>query len=172
VHGGFTPAVRAAVFKRFQGLERLSKAGLAASTLYRCWRWAEGSRKFATMMGLNVLVGVAPECLVERAIGGDPADPDDAANLVKRDTAQPERYDLLLASGDLLLGLRAVLVAAGTSRGFICYVIHCYVIEYRDLSATSAKLTASRGAGWFLPNHLGRLLQVAAEGHTITAAWR
>jgi hypothetical protein len=80
-------------------------------------------------MGLDVLVGVAPQRLVESAIGGYPTDPDDATNFVEGDAAQPERDDLLLAAGYVDLRLGCVLVAAGASRGLICYVIHCYVID-------------------------------------------
>jgi hypothetical protein len=47
--------------------------------------------EFAPVMGLDVLVGVAPKRLVESAIGGYPTDPDDAANFVEGDAAQPER---------------------------------------------------------------------------------
>ena len=85
--------------------------------------------EFAPVMGLDVLVGVAPKRLVESAIGGYPTDPDDAANFVEGDAAQPERDDLLLAAGYVDLRLGCVLVAAGASRGLICYVIHCYVID-------------------------------------------
>jgi hypothetical protein len=66
------------------------------------------------MMGLKVLVGVAPERLVERAKSGLSGYANDAADFVNRDTAQPKRDDLLLAPGDVHLRLRGALIAAAS----------------------------------------------------------
>jgi hypothetical protein len=75
--------------------------------------------EFRAVVSLYVLVGVAMECLVEGTKGGHTADPDDPTDLVKRDAAQPERDDLLFASGDLLPGLRRARVSppCGRRRG-------------------------------------------------------
>jgi hypothetical protein len=86
--------------------------------------------EFHAMMGLDVLVGVAPERLLKRAKGGHPTDPDDAADFVKRDAAQTEGDDLLLAPGCVGFRLRGVRIAAvrAASLGFICCLIHCCLI--------------------------------------------
>jgi hypothetical protein len=57
-------------------------------------------------MRLDVLVGVAPERFVEGTDGVTLVNPDGARDRGKRNMAQPERDDLLLASGDVDSGLR------------------------------------------------------------------
>ena len=81
------------------------------------------------MLGLDVFVGTTPKRLVERAMGGLPADSKDPTNLEKGHPAQPERDDLLLAPCDVDLRLRCSFIAAGRSPGFICNVVYCHVIR-------------------------------------------
>jgi hypothetical protein len=76
-------------------------------------------------MRLDVLVGVAPERFVEGTDGVTLVNPDGARDRGKRNMAQPERDDLLLASGDVDSGLRRVRVAAATPlRRFKRCLIH------------------------------------------------
>jgi hypothetical protein len=76
--------------------------------------------EFAPMMGLNVLVGVAPEGfkvgLLCRLLG----DAHHAADGRERMMAQPERDDLFLTPGNFLPSPRAVLVAASTFLRLVC----------------------------------------------------
>ena len=81
--------------------------------------------EFAAVMGRNVLVGIASKRLVEGTDGVTLVNPDGARDRRKRDMTEPERDDLLLASGDIDAGLRrAGVAAAGALRRFKRCVVH------------------------------------------------
>ena len=72
------------------------------------------------MDGLNVLVRVASERLVEGSPGGLLGNADRAANGGERMMAQPKGDNLLFALSDIFLGLGCTFVAARTAlRRFI-----------------------------------------------------
>jgi hypothetical protein len=64
------------------------------------------------MNGLDILVGIASKRLVEGTDGVTFVNPDGARDRRKRDMAEPERDDLLLAPGAVDAGLRRAGVAA------------------------------------------------------------
>jgi hypothetical protein len=91
------------------------------------------------MVGLNVLVGVAPERSMEsllRVLLGDTHHPPDGG---KGMVTQSERNDLLFAPGNLLLGLRRARITAGAPFRLICRLVHASLGNHADeATATSA----------------------------------
>jgi hypothetical protein len=68
--------------------------------------------EFAAMVGLNGFVGISVKRFLKGQLGGLLRNPDGPPDHGKRNPAQPERNNLLLAPGNIELRLLAAMVAA------------------------------------------------------------
>ena len=79
--------------------------------------------EFAAMVDLNGFVGISVKCLLKGPVRGLPRNPDGPPDRGKRNPAQPERNNLLLAPRNIDLRLFAAMVAATR----ICRLSHTSV---------------------------------------------
>jgi hypothetical protein len=110
-------------FKASSPEARVFGAVLHVNQFPRRGRFDFEFRQFATMMGLDVLVGVAMQRSQVSLLSVLPGNADHAPDRGERMMAQAKRDDLLLAFCDLLFCVRGALIAA-TTMGLICRVIH------------------------------------------------